>query len=905
MVLFVGTTVQYCYLYYKNEQRCEGMLSEKEFYVLKAIKFANGVLTQRELADKTGYALGTISRMFNSLLKNGYIDSDYQIMEAGRTELDRFKVKNAVILAAGITSESNPIAKNIPKGLYQVKGEILIERMIKQLQAAGIPDIYVVVGFQMDQFFYLEEKYGVHLIANNSYLQRNNNGSIYCVRQILGNSYIIPNDEFFTENVFSAYEYNSYYASVYSEGKSKEAFLKLDDTGKITQIYKGGSSGWVMLGHCYMTRAFAEQYVQWLLEVYDRYETQKLFWEEIFYPHLKECCLVAKKFSPEIIYEFDELSELEGFDNQFFNNINPEIYQMISEIFNSSRSEITDIQPIKSLSPDILFRFKVRNDGFIFRYPGTKSTDLINYAIEGMHNTLAKECGADESFLFEDRRGYRISVETERIQNLDLTNCVELIKRIHDDKYSTVHSFDYRERIRNLYEYFDDHQRIRVAKFDDIRDRVSAMLTLVEQDDWKKLFSHNNLSAASFRECDNAYVLVDWEYSGANDVGYDIAALSAMFSDQDVLNQNVVSEFMAPTHEVMRHLYGCQAIACFYKFLLGIYYSGTENKFSSQMHHNWRMTKVYLCRAEKEYAERHNDYLTNDQASYVEGKIGEPILSLLPLTGGVTNVTYEMISRSGKLYALRIPGKGTNAYINRADEMRNIATIDSLGIMPRVFCSDPDTGILIMDFLEHCQPCAIEDVHNAISLQKICRLLYMVHTSEKTFDNEFDLLKNQTMYREHLKKIGGHSPKALKEQEERMDGWMQYLFLNYPKNLVTCHIDPKLNNFLKKGMQLYLIDWEYSGMADRYFEFANFALVNNLTEEEERDFIDCYCRVSGMVFDRVKYLLYKFATDYLWIYWHLIKCQQKSMVEYNEMSWRKRLKRAKAVLDELEKENVQ
>ena len=136
-----------------------------------------------------------------------------------------------------------------------------------------------------------------------------------------------------------------------------------------------------------------------------------------------------------------------------------------------------------------------------------------------------------------------------------------------------------------------------------------------------------------------------------------------------------------------------------------------------------------------------------------------------------------------------------------------------------------------------------------------------------------------------------------------MDIWMSYLFLTYPKEIVTCHGDPKLNNFLKKGMKLYLIDWEYSGMADCYFELASFSLVNNLTENEEKMFLECYCQVSGMQFDREKFLLYKFATDYLWIYWHLIKCQQKSMVEYNEMSWKKRLKRAKKILNILEMEH--
>lgn len=130
---------------------------------------------------------------------------------------------------------------------------------------------------------------------------------------------------------------------------------------------------------------------------------------------------------------------------------------------------------------------------------------------------------------------------------------------------------------------------------------------------------------------------------------------------------------------------------------------------------------------------------------------------------------------------------------------------------------------------------------------------------------------------------------------------MKYLFKKYPKILVPCHIDPKLNNFLKKDKQLFLIDWEYSGMSDLYFELANFTLTNNLNNEEEEIFIKTYCRVSGIKFIKEKYLLYKFATDYLWIYWHLIKCQQNSMIEYNEMSWNKRLKRALNVISIIEK----
>ncbi len=594
-----------------------------------------------------------------------------------------------------------------------------------------------------------------------------------------------------------------------------------------------------------------------------------------------------------------------GFDNQFFNNINPEIYKLICEIFNSSRNEITNIMPEKSGNIDTVFRFKVRNDEFVFRYPSNQSAEIFNYGIESMHNNFSKKFGVDDSFVFENSRGYRISAVTTEIKELDAERCIALVKIIHSDKFPDLHSFNYREKIRSIYDFFDDHQRLRAAKFGEMKNQILALLTLIENDNWKKQFSHNNITREKFRKYGEGYVLTDWNFSGVNDIGYDIAAISSLFSESNDLDQNIVSAFIEASYENMRHLYACYAVDCFYKFLLGIYFSGSQNEFSGTLYHNWQSAKFYLEKAEKMYAEKQNAYLDNDQAEYVEKKIGEPILTMMPLTGGVTNVTYELTAKSGKKYALRIPGKGTNAYINRTDEMHNIATINSLGIMPHVTCADTKTGVLIMDYLDNSQPCTIEDVHNAKSLQRICRTLYMVHTSEKEFSHEFDIVKNQEMYREHLASLGGESPEALKQEEKRMDTWMSYLFLNYPKKLVTCHIDPKLNNFLKKGMQVYLIDWEYSGMADIYFELANFSLTNNLTVDEEKIFIEAYCQVSGLAFDRIKFLLYKFATDYLWIYWHLIKCQQKSMVEYNEMSWRKRLKRAKAILDELEKENVQ
>lgn len=91
-------------------------------------------------------------------------------------------MKNAIILSA---CKSNRFARFVyekPKGLFKVKGEILIERQIEQLREAGINDIYVVVGYMKEKFFYLEQKYGVHLVVNNTFSKNGNVLSLYVVR---------------------------------------------------------------------------------------------------------------------------------------------------------------------------------------------------------------------------------------------------------------------------------------------------------------------------------------------------------------------------------------------------------------------------------------------------------------------------------------------------------------------------------------------------------------------------------------------------------------------------------------------------------------------------------------------------------------------------------------------------
>lgn len=131
--------------------------------------------------------------------------------------LKPYRVDNAIIMAAGYSARCMPLSNVMPKGLFRVKGEILIEREIEQLLAAGIKEIIVVTGFMQEKFAYLQEKYGVVLVYNEDYDKYNNMSSLYAAKAYMKNSYILCSDNYYEENVFHQYVYTSCYSCVYSE----------------------------------------------------------------------------------------------------------------------------------------------------------------------------------------------------------------------------------------------------------------------------------------------------------------------------------------------------------------------------------------------------------------------------------------------------------------------------------------------------------------------------------------------------------------------------------------------------------------------------------------------------------------------------------------------------------------
>ena len=216
------------------------MLTKAQFDVLVTLASAPEP-SQRRLAQAAGVSLGSTNKAVHELLDGGLVtgrDGDIAITEAGRTALAPHRVRGAIILAAGMGRRFVPLSFERPKALFRVRGEVLIERLIRQLREAGVEDIHIVVGPMKESFYYLEDMLGVHLVQTNEYATRNNHASLFAAREFLGNTYVCSSDQYYDENLFHTYEYRSCCTAVHTSGKDAKQAFELGAGGLVVAAKK-------------------------------------------------------------------------------------------------------------------------------------------------------------------------------------------------------------------------------------------------------------------------------------------------------------------------------------------------------------------------------------------------------------------------------------------------------------------------------------------------------------------------------------------------------------------------------------------------------------------------------------------------------------------------------------------
>lgn len=270
------------------------------------------------------------------------------------------KKRNAIIMAAGTSSRFVPLSAECPKGLLEVKGEVLVERQMRQLKEAGIADITIIVGYKADIFAYLNGKFGVDIVLNEDFARYNNTSSLIRVIDRLDNTFVCSSDNYFPENLFIADSPDSYYSALYAEGKTNEYCLTTNGEDFITDVRVGGCDAWYMVGHAFFNHQFSEAFRKIMIEEYKNETTKQGYWEDLYIRYLDQLPkMKINRYKEDDIQEFDSLDELRLFDVSYVGDTRSSVVKSICKSLNIQEADVYGFKNIKHHGDFLHFQFKV------------------------------------------------------------------------------------------------------------------------------------------------------------------------------------------------------------------------------------------------------------------------------------------------------------------------------------------------------------------------------------------------------------------------------------------------------------------------------------------------------------------------------------------------------------------
>ncbi|MCQ2528337.1 MAG: phosphotransferase [Saccharofermentans sp.] len=557
------------------------MITKSEFDVLYFLMKNPEGVTQRMIAKNTGYSLGKINNIVSELTEKKLVE-DGKPTELGLKELSPYKVKNAVIMAAGMSSRFAPLSYEKPKGLLEVKGEILIEREIEQLFEAGIKDITVVIGYMKEKFFYLQDKYGVKLAVNPDYYKYNNSSTVYCVMDILDNTYICSSDNYFMKNVFEEYVYHSYYSAIYGEGRTEEYCMEYDNHGRITNVTVGGSDSWYMLGHVYFDREFSKKFVEILKEQYQFPETKKQYWEDLYIKNIKSLDMYIQKYDSDVIKEFDSLEELREFDNAYINNMDSTIFANICGYFGCEQKDLESIKAIKKGLTNTSFTFKYNGDKYIYRHPSSGSETYVSRKSESAFQNIAKQLDFDDSFVYMDEeKGWKVSKYIPDLREMDYNNetevdkALDILKKLHGYDTKVDYTVDFWDKTMALHHYLTLSGKAEFTGYEDLLYEMKKVNAILEKSTLKRnCLCHLDCCSYNFLlDGNNQLRLIDWEYSGMCDPALDIGTFISCseYTYEEALR--IIEKYLehTPNEAETIHYCGCVAMTAYFWFLWALF----------------------------------------------------------------------------------------------------------------------------------------------------------------------------------------------------------------------------------------------------------------------------------------------------------------------------------------------
>jgi thiamine kinase-like enzyme len=202
-------------------------------------------------------------------------------------------------------------------------------------------------------------------------------------------------------------------------------------------------------------------------------------------------------------------------------------------------------------------------------------------------------------------------------------------------------------------------------------------------------------------------------------------------------------------------------------------------------------------------------------------------LEIVPLDGGITNRNY-VVTVEGARYVLRVPGKDTALLgIDRANEFRAASLAAEAGIGPPVVAFLPEIGCFVTGFVEGAHV-PVEHLRDERVLGLVVRAVRAFHAAPP-IPSVFNAFRIVEQYRDEAERRDVPIPVAYEAAHALADR-IEAAFAVNASPLSTCHNDLLNANVLRDGDRIWLVDYEYAGMGDPFFDLGNLSVNNDLDD---------------------------------------------------------------------------
>jgi thiamine kinase-like enzyme len=243
---------------------------------------------------------------------------------------------------------------------------------------------------------------------------------------------------------------------------------------------------------------------------------------------------------------------------------------------------------------------------------------------------------------------------------------------------------------------------------------------------------------------------------------------------------------------------------------------------------------------------------------------------VLPLEGGITNRNFR-VNFGGTDYVVRLPGKDTELLgIDREAERLATKKAAELRLGPKVAALLDHPACLVTCFVESREVTAAE-LREPARIEEVAGALRGFHESGLELPTDFYVSQIADEYAEVSRSRGGTLPEAFENARHSARKVVKAVRKNDEHQPVPSHNDLLTANFLNDGERLVIVDWEYAGMGDRFFDLGNFAVNNELGDEDEDRLLAGYFREPATPRRQAALKLFRFMSDFREAMWGVVQ----------------------------------